>query len=97
MITVKWTDKVKNYELLTRVGEEIKLLKVIRKTITSCLGYIEYTLSASKDNRGEKVESRRKRGKNKGWNSLMTSETEAVVDLLEVRTGPREMERIQLP
>ena len=40
MIKVKWTDRVGNDEVLTKIGEEIQLLKVIKKIQLCWSGHI---------------------------------------------------------
>lgn len=65
MITVKLTDRVNIQEIFIRIGEEIKLLKVIKKRKTSRL--IAKKLSPAKDRRGKAGRKERTR-KKKGWN-----------------------------
>lgn len=40
IIKVKWTDCVENEEVFTRIEEEKKLIEVMKKGKTPCLGHI---------------------------------------------------------
>lgn len=49
MERVKWTDKVRNQEVLERVGEEKQILKVIKERKRNWLGYLTRSNCLIKD------------------------------------------------
>uniref|UniRef100_A0A8D8M013 Uncharacterized protein n=1 Tax=Cacopsylla melanoneura TaxID=428564 RepID=A0A8D8M013_9HEMI len=63
---IKWTDKVRNEEVLRRVGEQRSLLKAIRKRKRNWLGHIMYfaeIVSEESDGRKNRGKERKRKKK----------------------------------